>query len=109
MFHHLSKLSKKPDFVLYMGDLPPHDVYNQSISYNNDITHYINVKLRQALPNTMILPVLGDHECFPIDQYDPNVSRNLTEFVRTRDGDDDGIDCKRMEDVPSIECSRFCV
>jgi len=58
-----------PDFILWTGDAPAHDIwtYNQGKSdfFLKNITSYF----RQYYPNTIIFPVIGNHEGVPVNAF----------------------------------------
>jgi sphingomyelin phosphodiesterase len=59
----------EPEFIMWTGDTPPHNVWNQSYEYNG---HYITegVKLvREVFPDIKVYPALGNHGCFPVNVY----------------------------------------
>lgn len=58
------------DFIIVTGDVPPHDVWNQSRSYN-----LLNIQteaqlFQKHIPNTPIYKIFGNHAPFPINEYD---------------------------------------
>jgi sphingomyelin phosphodiesterase len=60
------------DFVLFTGDGPPHDVWNQSASYNMDTIDTLMALLKIHFPSTPIFPSVGNHDTFPCDQFSIN-------------------------------------
>jgi sphingomyelin phosphodiesterase len=70
MFDHISK-NEDFDFVYWTGDLPPHNVWNQT----RDDQLYAYDKLTQLFqkyfPNKAIYPTLGNHEAQPCNLYPP--------------------------------------
>jgi sphingomyelin phosphodiesterase len=60
------------DFVLFTGDGPPHDVWNQSASYNMDTIDTLMQLVKQHFPLTPVLPSVGNHDTFPCDQFSIN-------------------------------------
>ncbi|XP_067674932.1 sphingomyelin phosphodiesterase A-like [Haliotis asinina] len=66
---HIAALDPQPDFVIYTGDSPPHDIWEESwsIQLNADL-HVINT-IKFYLPGVPVYPVLGNHESFPQSEY----------------------------------------
>lgn len=58
----------EPEFVMVTGDFPPHDIWNQSKSYNLEYQAMVSKAFRDAFPNTPIYVIFGNHACFPINQ-----------------------------------------
>eukprot|EP00116_Pleurobrachia_bachei_P002993 sb/3463255/ len=61
----------KPDLVFWTGDIPAHDVWNQSRSEQQ---HHIGLTaqlMREYLPRTRVYPALGNHESSPVDSFPP--------------------------------------
>eukprot|EP01114_Cavostelium_apophysatum_P013258 TRINITY_DN3168_c0_g1_i1.p1 TRINITY_DN3168_c0_g1~~TRINITY_DN3168_c0_g1_i1.p1 ORF type:complete len:560 (-),score=98.35 TRINITY_DN3168_c0_g1_i1:24-1703(-) len=58
-----------PDFVIYTGDSTPHSVWQQS--EDEILRNILNVStmMSEAFPNVPIFPTIGNHDTFPIDQY----------------------------------------
>ena len=58
-----------PDLIFWTGDIPAHDVWDQS---RDDQLHRINVTanvISQYFPNTKVYPCLGNHESAPVDSF----------------------------------------
>lgn len=58
-----------PDFVIITGDMPPHDIWNQSDSYNMGYQSIASSLLKQYFPNTPVYSIFGNHACFPVNQF----------------------------------------
>lgn len=67
------------DFVLFTGDAPPHDVWNQSAAYNMDTLDTLMNLLKLHFPSTPVFPSVGNHDTFPCDQF----SINQTEIYQS--------------------------
>lgn len=68
----LSNLSTQNfDWILVTGDLPAHDVYNQTKEDNAYVIGLINDLLWKYFPTTPVLQALGNHGSAPVDQYIP--------------------------------------
>lgn len=60
----------EPEFIVWTGDNPPHNIWNQSYEYNG---HYIEEAVylvREIFPNIQVYPALGNHGCFPVNVYE---------------------------------------
>jgi sphingomyelin phosphodiesterase len=63
------------DFVLFTGDLPAHDVWNQSLSRNVHVLSQGTELLSRAFgASKTLLPSLGNHDTFPADAFAPQSS-----------------------------------
>eukprot|EP01104_Vermistella_antarctica_P019293 TRINITY_DN7499_c0_g1_i1.p1 TRINITY_DN7499_c0_g1~~TRINITY_DN7499_c0_g1_i1.p1 ORF type:complete len:633 (-),score=129.19 TRINITY_DN7499_c0_g1_i1:12-1910(-) len=58
-----------PDFILYTGDNPPHDIWMQTMENNMNTTYSVFRMLNKYFPNIPIYPAPGNHEAFPVDQF----------------------------------------
>jgi len=59
------------DYIIWTGDLPPHDVWNQTREENLNIIRQSHQLLLQHFPNTPIFPALGNHESAPVNSFPP--------------------------------------
>ena len=57
------------DFILYTGDSPPHDIWAHSRSKNLKSVHAVTGYFTRYFPGVPVLSALGNHEAFPVDQY----------------------------------------
>lgn len=72
LFQHLQSIQNKFDFIYWTGDLPPHNIWNQS---RTDQTKAINVLtdyFLKYLPKKKLFPVVGNHESAPVDSFPPS-------------------------------------
>ncbi len=59
------------DAVFWLGDNPGHNVYEQKQSDHLNSLEYVTKKLKATFPRLgQVYPVLGNHEAFPVDQFD---------------------------------------
>ena len=72
-FQHASK--QKYDYILWTGDLPAHDIWNQSRSQQEYLLKNLTSLLLKYFPNTPIYPALGNHESYPVNSFPPNYIR----------------------------------
>ncbi|CAG2108614.1 unnamed protein product [Medioppia subpectinata] len=56
------------DYVIWTGDIPPHDVWNQSRDGQLSLIRLVAKTIHKYLGNIPIYPVLGNHESAPINR-----------------------------------------
>ncbi|KAI5755410.1 hypothetical protein M8J77_016576 [Diaphorina citri] len=71
MLQHISTTHTDIDYILWTGDLPPHDVWNQTRQENLDILKETVSQLSQMFPGIPIFPALGNHETVPVNSFPP--------------------------------------
>ncbi|KAG1683692.1 Sphingomyelin phosphodiesterase [Nymphon striatum] len=59
------------DYILWTGDLPPHDVWNQTKSTQIFHLYKMTEMMLKYFPNKPIFPSLGNHESSPVDSFPP--------------------------------------
>uniref|UniRef100_A0A915D0P4 Calcineurin-like phosphoesterase domain-containing protein n=1 Tax=Ditylenchus dipsaci TaxID=166011 RepID=A0A915D0P4_9BILA len=59
---------EKPDFIIWTGDSVPH-IYNYDENYVANALEVTTNLLRQHFPGTTILPVYGNHDNSPTDNF----------------------------------------
>ncbi|XP_043197858.1 sphingomyelin phosphodiesterase-like isoform X2 [Amphibalanus amphitrite] len=59
------------DYIIWTGDLPPHDVWNQTRHENINIIRQSHQLLLKYFPQTPIFPALGNHEAAPVNSFPP--------------------------------------
>eukprot|EP01132_Coremiostelium_polycephalum_P004818 gene4818-6006_t len=69
IFEHLATLTDQIDFIVWTGDNPPHNVWEQSQSDQTAATETLSQLIYNTFPNTIVLPSIGNHEAYPSDQY----------------------------------------
>lgn len=60
----------EPEFIIWTGDNPPHNVWNQSYEYNGLYTSEAVSLVREVFPSIQVYPALGNHGCFPVNVYE---------------------------------------
>ena len=68
MLEHLNE-SEHFDYIVYTGDIPPHDIWNQSREYQLELFDKVNDRLKDFFPTTPIYSSLGNHESYPVNQF----------------------------------------
>ena len=71
MYRHISKKHPNIELIYWTGDLPPHDIWNQTRQGNLEVLRETSKQLRQHFPEKIILPALGNHESVPVDSFPP--------------------------------------
>ncbi|KAI8039963.1 hypothetical protein M5D96_007388 [Drosophila gunungcola] len=62
---------KDIDYILWTGDLPPHDVWNQTKEENLAIIKETVKQMVEMFPGVPIFPALGNHESAPVNSFPP--------------------------------------
>lgn len=57
------------DYIIWTGDLPPHDIWNQTKDSNLDIIRETTRLILEAFPDTPVFPAVGNHESVPAGRY----------------------------------------
>lgn len=58
------------DYILWTGDLPPHDIWNQTREENLKIIKETVRQMSEMFPGIPIFPALGNHESAPVNRFD---------------------------------------
>lgn len=56
------------DYILWTGDLPPHDIWNQTREENLKIIKETVKQMSDIFPGAPIFPALGNHESAPVNR-----------------------------------------
>jgi sphingomyelin phosphodiesterase len=59
------------DYIIWTGDLPPHDVWNQTKDDQLHVLKETVAQLAHYFPNVPIFPSLGNHESTPVNSFPP--------------------------------------
>lgn len=71
-FEHMLKTvrdTQQIDYIIWTGDLVPHNVWNTSRSGNLEALRYTVEALQKYLPGVPVYPALGNHEGNPADSF----------------------------------------
>ena len=62
----------KPDFYLWLGDNPSHDIWNQFPNNHSETARFISEQFvnRKYGMRGKVYPALGNHEGYPSDSFD---------------------------------------
>ncbi|XP_017775503.1 PREDICTED: sphingomyelin phosphodiesterase-like [Nicrophorus vespilloides] len=71
MLSHIARQHPDIDYVIWTGDIPPHDIWNQTKEQNIDNIRFTIGKLFETFPNIPIFPALGNHEGIPAGNFPP--------------------------------------
>ncbi|KAK6188840.1 hypothetical protein SNE40_004938 [Patella caerulea] len=65
----IKQIEPPPDFIIYTGDSPPHDIWKESwkgqLATDRDVIDFLN----DRFDGINIYPTLGNHESFPANLY----------------------------------------
>lgn len=78
---HLRDLDPQPDFVIYTGDNPTHDIWEKTLQGQTESSRFLVDFLSKNLPNQTIYPAIGNHETFPDNFYYPPLYGNFTAAI----------------------------
>ncbi|XP_011501160.1 PREDICTED: sphingomyelin phosphodiesterase-like [Ceratosolen solmsi marchali] len=71
VLQHIAVTHKDIDYIIWTGDLPPHDIWNQTKEENLknlQVTCKLIATYFEGIP---IFPSVGNHESCPVDSYAP--------------------------------------
>ncbi|XP_019613437.1 PREDICTED: sphingomyelin phosphodiesterase-like [Branchiostoma belcheri] len=70
LLQHLAQEQSQFDYAVWTGDVPPHDVWNQSRSDQLHVLDTVSAMMLKYL-HIPIYPALGNHESAPVDSFPP--------------------------------------
>ncbi|XP_042207356.1 sphingomyelin phosphodiesterase-like isoform X3 [Homarus americanus] len=71
MLDNIAYLHPDIDYIIWTGDLPPHDIWNQTRESNLNVVRATVQQLVDYFPYTPIFPALGNHEAAPVNSFPP--------------------------------------
>ncbi|XP_072766860.1 sphingomyelin phosphodiesterase [Anoplolepis gracilipes] len=71
MLKHIADTHSDIDYILWTGDLPPHDVWNQTREENLKVLRNTVTQMVEMFPGIPIFPALGNHESAPVNSFPP--------------------------------------
>ncbi|KAL4223137.1 Sphingomyelin phosphodiesterase [Mactra antiquata] len=71
LFKHLSLIQDQFDYVVFTGDIPAHNVWNQTREDQILAMNSFNTYLKKYLPNKKVFSTLGNHESAPVNSFPP--------------------------------------
>jgi sphingomyelin phosphodiesterase len=67
-------------FMIWTGDSPPHLIWNKDVQSNSpDYSKRIVEIFDKYIPGVQVYPALGNHGCYPMDEFDPDHEQSLLE------------------------------
>ncbi|XP_015127515.1 sphingomyelin phosphodiesterase [Diachasma alloeum] len=69
MFQHIQHTHPDIDYIIWTGDLPPHDSWNQTREENLQNLRDTVGQMLEAFPHASIFPALGNHESAPVNSF----------------------------------------
>ena len=70
-----------PDIILWLGDTSPHDLWNYRPDLQNRDVRMVAEAIREKMEGVSVYPAIGNHECFPSDQFMPGAESGLLESL----------------------------
>ncbi|XP_065888775.1 sphingomyelin phosphodiesterase-like isoform X2 [Dysidea avara] len=71
LFKHLANIKDQFDWVYWTGDLPAHNIWNQTREDQVGILHTVTTLMASYLENKIVYPTLGNHESAPVNSFPP--------------------------------------
>ncbi|CAH0405385.1 unnamed protein product [Chilo suppressalis] len=71
MLKHIADTHTDIDYILWTGDLPPHDIWNQTKEENLKVLQETVAQMSDMFPGVPIFPALGNHEASPVNSFPP--------------------------------------
>lgn len=71
MLQHINKTHQDIDYALWTGDIPPHNIWNQSRSDQLQALDYATKLLEKYLPGLKVFSAVGNHESAPVNSFPP--------------------------------------
>ncbi|KAJ8940101.1 hypothetical protein NQ318_016017, partial [Aromia moschata] len=68
MLQHIQETHPDIDYIIWTGDLPPHDIWNQTREENLKILKDTVKQMSDMFPGAPIFPALGNHESAPVNR-----------------------------------------
>ncbi|GIY49238.1 sphingomyelin phosphodiesterase [Caerostris darwini] len=76
MLAHINK-THKIDYVIWTGDIPPHDIWNYTRNEVINLLHTASKLVYKYLGHVPIFPALGNHESAPVNSFPiPEITGN---------------------------------
>lgn len=68
MLSHINK-THKVDYVIWTGDIPPHDIWNNTRDEAAYLLHAVSKIIHKHFGHIPIFPALGNHESSPVNSF----------------------------------------
>jgi len=72
LFQHIKDYHKDIDYIIWTGDVPPHNIWNQSKDDQISALKFAGETLLKYFPDMKIYPALGNHEGAPVNSFPPS-------------------------------------
>lgn len=72
LFSHLRDIKDQFDYVIFTGDLPPHNIWNQSRADQLTSLQTYTKLFKKYLPDKIVFNSLGNHESAPVNSFPPD-------------------------------------
>jgi sphingomyelin phosphodiesterase len=81
VFLRMAKQHPDVDFIIWTGDIPPHDIWEQTREGHVDNIRYTTKKLLEAFPDTPIFAAIGNHEGLPSGHFAPSWMKSQDQTI----------------------------
>lgn len=71
MLNHIALEHPDVDYIIWTGDLPPHDVWKQTKQSNLDVIKDSVEMIFKMFPDKPVFPAIGNHESAPAGNFPP--------------------------------------
>ncbi|RUS85738.1 hypothetical protein EGW08_006532, partial [Elysia chlorotica] len=71
LFKHLRSIHDQYDYILFTGDIPAHDIWNQTMADQMASIRRLDRMFREFLPDKPIFQAVGNHESVPCNSFPP--------------------------------------
>ena len=68
LLEHLAERKDQLNWVYWTGDLPAHNIWNQTRSDQLEVLNLLSTKMKHYLGDLKIYPTLGNHESAPVNR-----------------------------------------
>ena len=72
----LSKMNETIDLILWTGDSLSHDIFSTTAEEPMQIIANLSSLIRKYFPDVPVVPVLGNHDYYPVNYFDVNSDNN---------------------------------
>ncbi|XP_069175659.1 sphingomyelin phosphodiesterase-like [Procambarus clarkii] len=69
MLSHIKLTHPDIDYVMWTGDVVPHNVWSTTKEFNLQLVRETNQMIQDFFPSIPVFPVVGNHEMSPLDQF----------------------------------------
>ncbi|KAK6618144.1 hypothetical protein RUM44_002595 [Polyplax serrata] len=71
MLEHAAKKNSDIDYIIWTGDIPAHDIWQQSKMSNLELLDKAVAKIKKFFPRVPVYAAVGNHEAAPTDIFPP--------------------------------------